>query len=85
MPPTKRSANRRRIVWWVAVIALTLVMLGVSIWLMGPSPPRMIRLATGQEGGGYDTFGKEYQARLEKMGLEVELVHTQVGPVRAPI
>jgi TRAP-type uncharacterized transport system substrate-binding protein len=77
MPPTKRSANRRRIVWWVAVIALTLVMLGVSIWLMGPSPPRMIRLATGQEGGGYDTFGKEYQARLEKMGLEVELVHTQ--------
>jgi TRAP-type uncharacterized transport system substrate-binding protein len=77
MPPSKRSANRRRIWWWAALIALTLAMLVVSVWLMGPSPPRKIRLATGQEGGGYDTFGKEYQARLENMGLEVELVNTQ--------
>ena len=44
--------------------------------LTGPSPPKKIRLATGAEGGGYDSAGKEFQARLGKLGLEVELVNT---------
>src|SRR5262249_20929681 len=50
---------------------------GLSMLLMGPSPPKKIIMATGQEGGGYDTFGKKYRERLGKMGLEVELVNTQ--------
>src|SRR5262245_30554983 len=43
---------------------------------MGGSPPSKIVLATGQPGGVYDAFGKEYQKRLGAQGLKVELVNT---------
>jgi TRAP-type uncharacterized transport system substrate-binding protein len=61
---------------WIALGLLTAALLGLSIWLTGPAPPRHIVFATGQEGGGYDTFGKQYQVSLGKMGLGVELVNT---------
>src|SRR5262245_64573271 len=43
---------------------------------MGGSPPSKIVLATGQPGGVYDSFGREYQKRLGAQGLKVELVNT---------
>src|SRR4029077_8987789 len=61
---------------WITLALLTAAMLGLSVWLTGPAPPRRIVFATGQEGGGYDALGKQYQARLRKLGLEVELVNT---------
>jgi TRAP-type uncharacterized transport system substrate-binding protein len=61
---------------WIALVLLTVVMFGVSVWLAGPSPPHKIVFATGQEGGGYDTYGQQYQTRLRKLGLKVELVNT---------
>lgn len=39
-------------------------------------PPSKIVLATGQPGGVYDSFGREYQKRLRAQGLRVELVNT---------
>jgi TRAP transporter TAXI family solute receptor len=68
--------KKRRTWLWVTLILLTMGMVGVSLWLMGPSPPKKIILATGEPGRGYAKFGEKYKARLEKMGLEVELVHT---------
>jgi TRAP-type uncharacterized transport system substrate-binding protein len=69
--------EKRRKTWlWVALIGLTLAMIVLSLWLTGPSPPRKIRMATGQEDGGYDNFGNKYRERLGKLGLEVELVNT---------
>jgi TRAP-type uncharacterized transport system substrate-binding protein len=69
-------AKKGKTWWWVGLTVLTVAMLGVSMALMGPSPPRKIRMATGQEGGGYDLFGQKYHERLGKMGLQVELVNT---------
>jgi TRAP-type uncharacterized transport system substrate-binding protein len=68
--------NRRSTKIWIALVLLTVAMFGLSMWLAGPSPPRKIVFATGQEGGGYDTFGKQYQTGLGKLGLAVELVNT---------
>jgi TRAP-type uncharacterized transport system substrate-binding protein len=68
--------NRRGTKIWMGLVLLTLAMFGLSVWLTGPSPPRKIAFATGQEGGGYDTFGHQYRDRLGKMGLAVELVNT---------
>ncbi len=68
--------KKHRTLFWVSLVVLTLATIGLSLWLMGPSPPRRFVLATGQAGGGYDTFGKKYQTRLARMGLEVELVRT---------
>jgi TRAP transporter TAXI family solute receptor len=68
--------KRRRQRLWLPAIALFAVMLVVSVWLMGPAPPRRIVLATGRPEGGYAFFGEKYKNRLDKMGLKVELVHT---------
>jgi TRAP-type uncharacterized transport system substrate-binding protein len=77
MPPYLPREKKRKTWVWLALIGLTLATLVLGMWLTGPSPPHTIRFATGQEGGGYDTFGKEYQQRLDKMGLRVELVNTK--------
>jgi uncharacterized protein len=63
--------RRRR--WLIAgiLIAATAVA-GYS--LSGPSPPRRIRLATGQPGGMYDAFGAQYAARLGRIGLRTVIV-----------
>src|SRR5262245_58917941 len=76
MAVSKSQEKQRRRRLWAALAVLTVATLGLSVWLAGPSPPRKIVLATGQEGGGYDRFGQQYQARLAKMGLEVELLNT---------
>jgi TRAP transporter TAXI family solute receptor len=68
--------KKRRTKLWIALVLATLIMLGLSLWLMGPSPPKKIILATGEPGRGYATFGEKYKVQLEKMGLEVKLVNT---------
>jgi len=57
-------------------ILLTIALVVVSAYLWGGSPPSKIVLATGQPGGVYDSFGREYQKRLGAQGLKVELVNT---------
>ena len=69
--------TRRRTIAWIVAIVLTIVLIGVSaVWLGGTPPPSKIVLATGQPGGVYDSFGREYQNRLRALGLRVELVNT---------
>ncbi len=69
--------TRRRTIAWIVGIALTIVLIGVSaVWFGGTPPPSRIVLATGQPGGVYDGFGREYQKRLRAQGLDVELVNT---------
>ena len=77
MPSLWSQDTRRRSIAWIVGVALTIVLIGVSaIWLGGTPPPRKIVLATGQPGGVYDSFGREYQKRLRAHGLTVELVNT---------
>src|SRR5215475_12866264 len=67
---------RRRTMALIVIIALTVALIALSAYLMGGSPPSKIVLATGQPGGVYDSFGREYQRRLGAQGLKVELVNT---------
>lgn len=71
--------RRRRIIFWLAVLTLTGTAAVVSYRLTGPPPPKKIRLATGERGGAYASFGSQYAAILEKNGLLVELVETSGG------
>jgi TRAP transporter TAXI family solute receptor len=71
-----REKNRRALLW-IVVIVLTVATIGVGMLFMSSPPPKKIRMATGQPKGGYDTYGKKYQERLNPMGLEVELVNTK--------
>lgn len=77
MPNLWSQDTRRRTIAWIVGIVLTLLLIGVSIlWLGGAPPPSRIVLATGQPGGVYDSFGREYRKRLAAEGLKVELVNT---------
>ena len=70
------SDSRSRTLAVIVIVALTIALVVLSAYLMGGSPPSKIVLATGQPGGVYDAFGKEYQKRLGAQGLKVELVNT---------
>lgn len=65
----------RRIVW-AAAILLTVVIVGVSLRFADQFPPSRLVMATGQDGGAYDAFGREYQRRLGRVGLRVDLRRT---------
>jgi uncharacterized protein len=76
MPTLWSPETRRRTLLWTVGILLTIALVVVSAYLWGGSPPSKIVLATGQAGGVYDSFGREYQKRLGAQGLKVELVNT---------
>jgi TRAP-type uncharacterized transport system substrate-binding protein len=59
----------------VAVAAvLTVAVVALGLHYLDPFPPRRIVLATGQAGGTYEAVGREYQRRLGREGLRVELL-----------
>ena len=76
MPTLWSPETRRRTLLWTVGIVLTIALVVVSAYLWGGSPPSKIVFATGQPGGVYDSFGREYQKRLGAQGLKVELVNT---------
>jgi TRAP transporter TAXI family solute receptor len=77
MPRFWSQDTRFRTIAWIVGIVLTIVLIGVSAqWLGGAPPPNKIVMATGQAGGVYDSFGREYAKRLGALGLKVELVNT---------
>lgn len=53
----------------------TLVIIGVlcalAYWLVDPSPPRTVVLATGQENSAYEELGKRYTKALARHGVRV--------------
>ena len=61
---------------WAVAAGLTVAVVGLSLRFMDPFPRNRIVLATGQPGGAYDGFGREYQSRLAREGLRVELRRT---------
>src|SRR5438132_2882444 len=72
--PRPPRRGRRRL--WVLALVLFFASLGLSAWLIGAPPPRRIVLATGDPRGGFAALGRDYKARLEPLGLHVELVES---------
>ena len=57
-------------------VLLAVALLGVAYWLLDPTPPRHVVLATGQDQGAYAEFGKRYAQILKENGIEVRLKKT---------
>lgn len=53
----------------VAIAATCLL----AYWLVDPSPPSQVTLATGQENSAYEAFGKKYAAALARFNVHVTL------------
>ncbi len=54
-------------------IVLTVALLAGAYYLLKPTPPKRVVLATGSEQGAYAAFGKRYQEELKRFGIEVIL------------
>lgn len=54
-------------------IVLALALLALAYWVLDPTPPKKVVLATGAEQGAYAEFGKRYAQILKGYGIEVEL------------
>lgn len=59
------------------LILLTLGLLALAYWVLDPTPPKRVVLATGVPQGAYAEFGQRYAAQLAKFGVEVELRNTE--------
>jgi TRAP-type uncharacterized transport system substrate-binding protein len=57
-------------------IVLTVALLGVAYWVLDPTPPKRVVLATGIDQGAYAEFGKRYAELLKRHGITVELRST---------
>lgn len=58
-------------------VLIAAVLLGVAYWVLDPTPPKRVVLATGVEQGAYAEFGRRYAAFLKGHGITVELRNTQ--------
>lgn len=67
---------KSRLTLWIVAVVLTAAVIGVSLLTMDPFPPRRIVIATAQPDGNYDAVGREYQRRLAREGLSVDLRRT---------
>jgi len=57
-------------------ILLALALLLGAYYVLQPTPPKRVVLATGGEQGAYEAFGKRYQEELKRYGIEVVLRRT---------
>ena len=54
-------------------VLLAAALLFGAYYLLKPTPPKRVVLATASEQGAYAAFGKQYQEELKKFGIEVVL------------
>ncbi|WP_325426656.1 TAXI family TRAP transporter solute-binding subunit [Aquabacterium sp.] len=59
------------------LVLLTLVLLLLAYWVLDPTPPQRVVLATGTPRGAYAEFGQRYAKVLKRHGITVELRNTQ--------
>ena len=67
---------RDLVVAWGPFLLLGIALLVVAYWLLDPTPPRKVILATGPEQSAYAEFGTRYQQELKRYGITVELRNT---------
>jgi len=58
-------------------VLIALLLLAGAFYLLDPTPPKRVVLATGPEQSDYAEFGKRYAAELKRYGIEVVLKPTQ--------
>jgi TRAP transporter TAXI family solute receptor len=64
---------------WIFITAALGIVLAfvVAFQFVEPAPPKVLTLAAGQAGGGYDYFAQQYAQELKKNGIEVRILETR--------
>ncbi len=58
-------------------VALTALLLVGAYYMLDPTPPKRVVLATGPDDSAYAAFGKSYAAELKRYGIDVVLKRTE--------
>jgi TRAP transporter TAXI family solute receptor len=61
---------------WGPFIVIGVALLVAAYWLLDPTPPHRVVLATGPENSAYAEFGKRYAEELKRYRIQVELRNT---------
>jgi len=77
LPRFSLTSLRELAVTALPFVLLALGLLGAAYWVLDPTPPRRLVLATGVAQGAYAEFGLRYAEHLAKHGITVELRNTQ--------
>ena len=59
------------------ILLIALLLLALAYWMLDPTPPNKVVLATGVDQGAYAEFGKRYAEILKAYGVTVQLRSTQ--------
>jgi len=73
---TEKQALFVRPAFWLYGIATLLILaafVGTIAWL-GPLPPKVVTMSTGTPGSDFDVYGRQYQAILQRSGVQLRLV-----------
>ncbi len=77
-PPRNAAQSLRDLTLTVGpFLLLAVALLLLAYYVLDPTPPKKVVLATGVEQGAYAAFGKRYAALLKEHGIDVELRSTQ--------
>jgi TRAP-type uncharacterized transport system substrate-binding protein len=79
LPPLRLSVTALR-EWAATLLPLLLIAIGLLLaayWVLDPTPPHHVVLATGVDQGAYAEFGKRYAQQLARHDIRVELRPTQ--------
>ncbi|KHD05728.1 hypothetical protein PN36_04975 [Candidatus Thiomargarita nelsonii] len=60
----------------IPIIIIILLTVIIAYQFVEPAPPKEASIATGRVGGGYHTFGLEYQKRLADEGFQLDIQPT---------
>lgn len=59
------------------VLLIGLLLVALAYWILDPTPPKQMTLATGPDRGAYAEFGRRYAESLKPYGIEVKLRGTR--------
>jgi TRAP-type uncharacterized transport system substrate-binding protein len=70
-----QSLFSRRIIWLYVLVGLILLAtVAVTLWWLGPLPPRVVVMTTGTAGSDYELAAQEYRTFLKRSGIELKLM-----------
>jgi TRAP transporter TAXI family solute receptor len=72
---TEKQARFVRPAFWMYGIATLLILaaLVAAIAWLGPLPPKVVTMSTGTPGSDFDLYGRQYQAILQRSGVQLRL------------
>jgi uncharacterized protein len=76
LPATSKRKARRKIPSYWLWVTILIASVAVTPWMLGPSCPQQIVIASGNESGGYYAFAKQYQKELAANGIELRIIAT---------